>query len=165
MNQIMTITTAGLTRSMFARLFGRRKVKPAKKPEGLFSTVEASNFVKQFVDWSAVNRNMREGVLDAFAVAATEIRTGRTHVFTDIADERPTPSWPNDKSMVGIRGPITPHVVLASTALPFLFPPVNIGESWYCDGGLRQNTPMSPALRLGAEKILAISLKALGQVE
>ena len=164
-NQIMEITTAGLTRSTFGRLFGRRKSNPPKKPEGIFSTVEASNFVKDFVDWSLVEKNIRAGVLDAFAVAATEIRTGRTHVFTDIADDRPTPQWPNDKSMDGIRGPITPHVVLASTALPFLFPPVNIGDSWYCDGGLRQNTPLSPALRLGAEKILAISLKTTDQVD
>jgi NTE family protein len=162
--QIMEITTGTLTRSTFGRLFGR-KAKPSKKPEGVFKTVKASDFVKDFVDWPLLHANMREGVLDAFAVAATEIRTGRTHVFTDIADDRPTPSWPNDKSLVGVRGPITAHIVLASTSLPFLFPPVNIGKSWYCDGGLRQNTPLSPALRLGADKIFTISLKTEQRVE
>ena len=47
----------------------------------------------------------------------------------------------------------------ASAAIPFLFPSVRIGEHYYVDGGLRMNTPLSPALRLGADRVLVIALK------
>src|SRR3990172_5163208 len=42
----------------------------------------------------------------------------------------------------------------ASAAIPFLFPAVRIDDRYYVDGGLRMNTPLSPALRLGADQIL-----------
>ena len=48
---------------------------------------------------------------------------------------------------------------LASAALPILFPAICVGERFFCDGGLRQNTPLSPALRLGADKVLVIGLR------
>jgi NTE family protein len=46
-----------------------------------------------------------------------------------------------------------------SVALPILFPAIAVGERFYCDGGLRQNTPLSPALRLGADKVLVVGLR------
>jgi NTE family protein len=49
--------------------------------------------------------------------------------------------------------------VLASAAIPMLFPAVKIGDEYFTDGGLRQNTPMSPAIRLGADRLLLVSLK------
>jgi NTE family protein len=51
---------------------------------------------------------------------------------------------------------IGPHHALASAAIPILFPPVRIDNELYLDGGLRQNTPIAPALRLGATHIFAI---------
>ena len=49
--------------------------------------------------------------------------------------------------------------MLASAAIPMLFPAVKIGEEYFTDGGLRQNTPMSPAIRLGADRLLLVSLR------
>jgi NTE family protein len=49
--------------------------------------------------------------------------------------------------------------VRASAAIPFLFPSVRIADRYYVDGGLRMNTPLSPALRLGADRILVVALK------
>jgi NTE family protein len=54
---------------------------------------------------------------------------------------------------------IGPRHVLASAAIPMLFPAVKIGDEYFTDGGLRQNTPMSPAIRLGADRLLLVSLK------
>ena len=48
---------------------------------------------------------------------------------------------------------------MTSAALPILFPAVAVGDRFFCDGGLRQNTPLSPALRLGADKVLVIGLR------
>src|SRR5438128_2094481 len=52
---------------------------------------------------------------------------------------------------------ITVEHVLASSALPFVFPAVRIGERWYGDGGIRLAAPLSPAVHLGASRILAMS--------
>ena len=49
--------------------------------------------------------------------------------------------------------------ILASASLPLFFPAVNIGGCWYGDGGIRMTAPLSPAVHLGADRILAISTK------
>jgi NTE family protein len=53
---------------------------------------------------------------------------------------------------------ILPHHVLASAAIPIVFPPVFIKADLFCDGGLRLNTPLSPALHLGADRVLVIGM-------
>jgi NTE family protein len=60
--------------------------------------------------------------------------------------------WSKDPFVRHQTARIGPRHVLASAAIPLLFPAVKIGDSFYTDGGLRQNTPMSPAIRLGADK-------------
>jgi NTE family protein len=50
--------------------------------------------------------------------------------------------------------------VLASAAIPFIFPPVKIQNRWYMDGGVRYNTPLSPALSLGAESLLIVTVRS-----
>ena len=57
---------------------------------------------------------------------------------------------------------ITIEHVMASTALPLLFPAININDSWCGDGGIRSIAPLSPAMHLGAERILAISTRFQG---
>jgi NTE family protein len=59
---------------------------------------------------------------------------------------------------VAVGGPITADKVLASAAIPLLFPTVQIGNRWFSDGGLRQNTPLTPALRLGADRVMVVTL-------
>jgi NTE family protein len=54
---------------------------------------------------------------------------------------------------------IRPEHVLASASIPILFPAVPIGGVYHCDGGLHQNTPLSPALRLGADRVLVIGIR------
>jgi NTE family protein len=48
---------------------------------------------------------------------------------------------------------------MASTALPLFFPAVRLGDAWFGDGGIRLAAPLSPALHLGASRILAISTR------
>jgi NTE family protein len=73
-----------------------------------------------------------------------------------LADARP---WSFDPMAQALPAEITDRHVRASAAIPFLFPAVRIGDRYYVDGGLRMNTPLSPALRLGAHGILVIGLK------
>ena len=55
--------------------------------------------------------------------------------------------------------------VMASSALPFFFPAVSIDDVWYGDGGIRLNAPLSPAMHLGANKILAVSPRVIPSKE
>ena len=48
---------------------------------------------------------------------------------------------------------------MASTAIPILFPPVRIGQSYYGDGSVRLKAPLSPAIHLGANRILVIAVR------
>src|SRR5262249_12733554 len=53
---------------------------------------------------------------------------------------------------------LAPEHALASAAIPLIFPAIEIAGSFFCDGSLRLNTPLSPALRLGADRVLVIGL-------
>jgi NTE family protein len=64
-----------------------------------------------------------------------------------------------------VRGPVNSGHVLASSAIPVAFPPVRITEpdaaaGWYVDGGVRLNTPLNPAVSLGATRIVLVSATA-----
>ena len=60
---------------------------------------------------------------------------------------------------MGVKTGITLDQVMASAAIPIFFPPVQVGHSWYGDGGVRLTAPMSPALHLGADRVLVIGIR------
>ena len=60
---------------------------------------------------------------------------------------------------MGVKTPITLDQVMASAAIPIFFPPVRVGGSWFGDGGVRLAAPMSPALHLGADRVLVIGIR------
>jgi len=126
-------------------------------PVGLFHGSALADLIRSEVRWGGISRQIADGRLDGVAVATTEIGSGRTHLFVEHSPTIPHPRWPHDPSLVAKAGPIRPEHVLASTAIPLVFAPIQIGEYWYTDGGIRQNTPISPALRLGAERLLVLS--------
>ena len=145
----------------FKMLLGRTPPKPAPgqfRYGGLLQTRGLEKFVFRMVPWRQIHRNIDAGVLDALAVSATRVGTGHTVVFIDGADEL-LPSWSQNPFVRSVAARIGPRHALASAAIPLLFPSVKIAGSFYVDGGLRQNTPLSPAIRLGANRILVISLK------
>jgi NTE family protein len=115
--------------------------------------------LKDSIDWGRLRRCVRQGHLEAFSVTATELATSRSVVFLD--------GPPPDHPMLAGANPfyrprlarIGPEHVLASAAIPLLFPPVKVGGRHYLDGGLGMNTPLRPALRLGADKVLVLSLR------
>lgn len=136
------------------RLFGRSS-SPAT---GIFKVDGLRELVETQIDWDRLHARLESSELDALAVAATDIATGGTHLFVHHSPDLPLPRWPHDRSMIGHTVAMSPHHVLASTSLPLLFSPVEVEGRWYTDGGIRQNTPLSPALRLGANRLLVISL-------
>jgi NTE family protein len=128
---------------------------------GLLETTGLERFVIKTIPWSGIRRNLRGGRLAALAISATHVGTGHTMVFIDSA--QPVPSaWSKDPYVRHCGARVGPRHVLASAAIPLLFPSVKIGDSFFTDGGLRQNTPMSPAIRLHAQRLLVVSLRHVG---
>ncbi len=125
---------------------------------GLFDTGWLEELVVQNIDWQRLRARLDSGVVDALALAATEIATGRSVVFVDRGMRQP-PAWARDPFVIARPTKITPAHTLASAAIPLVFPALRIERAYYCDGGLRLNTPLAPALRLGAERVLVVSLR------
>jgi NTE family protein len=125
---------------------------------GLLDTSGLERFVLRMIPWRGIDRSLRGRHLQAISVSATHVGTGHTVVFLSSAEPVPR-EWSRDPFVRHRAARIGPRHVLASAAIPMLFPAVKIGEEYYTDGGLRQNTPMSPAIRLGADRMLLISLR------
>jgi NTE family protein len=111
--------------------------------------------VGEHIAWPQIAKNMASGKVDALAVSTTHIRSGRTVIFVQEKHGQ-LPRWSRDKRRVAQAATLGPEHILASASIPFLFPPVKIDGGYFTDGCLRQNTPLSPALRLGADKVLVI---------
>ena len=123
----------------------------------LLDAQKLQNVVMRDISWPHIHANMEAGRLDGLTVSATHIASGKTVVFVD----RPkggVPPWTRDHRRVARGTRIGPLHALASAAIPVLFPAISIDGAYYCDGGLRQNTPLSPALRLGADKVLVVAV-------
>lgn len=102
-----------------------------------------------------VDKNIESGELEALAITAASYTSGRSVTF---CQGRDIAGW--DRGHRISREVIleTRHV-LASASLPVFFPAVEIEGRWYGDGGMRLTAPLSPAVRLGANRILAISTR------
>ena len=131
---------------------------------GLLETHGLEQFVVRSIPWQGIRRNLRAGNLDAIAISATHVGTGHTVVFIQSRDALPA-AWSKDPFVRHRLSAIGPRHALASAAIPLMFPAVKIGRGFYVDGGLRQNTPMSPAIRLGADRLLVITLRHVDSPE
>lgn len=125
---------------------------------GLLDTSGLERFVIRVIPWRGIERNLRSRALHAISVSATHVGTGHTVVFLSSAEPVPR-EWSRDPFVRHRAARLGPRHVLASAAIPMLFPAVKIGDEYFTDGGLRQNTPMSPAIRLGADRLLLVSLR------
>jgi len=100
-----------------------------------------------------IESNLRQGKLKAIALTALNYSTGQTVTWVQGGNLVP---WPQAQRRTYPTRMTVEHV-MASAALPLIFPAVRLGDAWYGDGGVRLSAPLSPALRLGASRILAIS--------
>jgi NTE family protein len=124
---------------------------------GVFDVTPMGQLIEREIPWRAIARTLRRGHLGALSVSATEVSSGRTVIFMQTGPDGTLPTTAPPRTV--IRGTlIGPPHALASAAIPILFPAVRIGRELYMDGGVRQNTPIAPALRLGATHVFAVGL-------
>ncbi len=135
-----------------------RKGEAPERLYGMLNTKPLEQLVVRTIPWRGIRDNIRRGLVEAVCVAATQIASGRVAVFVENRD-RQLPSWTRDPMIVPRPTRILPAHALASAAIPLLFPAVRIGRTYYADGGLRLNTPLTPAIRLGADRVLVVALR------
>jgi len=104
---------------------------------------------------TGVQYNLDCGRLKALAISTTSYSTGQSVTWIQGNDIE---LWkrPQRKPVMTT---ITVDHIMASAALPLFFPAVKVGPAWYGDGGIRLVAPLSPAVHLGARRIIAISTR------
>jgi len=151
--------TSNVLRSGFKLLSGG-----AAHPErmrGMVDTTPLREFLEQTIDqnddgtFPGIDFNLARGSLHAVALSATSYTTSQSVTWVQ---GREITTWerPQRKSEPAR---LTVDHVLASTALPIIFPAVQVGDEWYGDGGIRLTAPISPALHLGASRVITISTR------
>jgi NTE family protein len=142
-----------------ARLLGRAPRSPDSVPAregGLIAPEGLERIVEGSIPWPRIHENLEAGHLHALTVSTTHVRSGRTVVYVQCRD-RELPRWSHDPTTMARAARITARHALASAAIPILFRAVALDGEYHCDGGLRQNVPLSPARRLGAGRVLVVN--------
>jgi NTE family protein len=127
---------------------------------GLLDTTPLRRTVadRRWLDFDQLHANVRSGRIAAAGVVATRAVDGRSVVLVEASAERRLPGADELRGIRYSRTRLGPDHVLASSAIPVVFPPVRLDEppgarAWYVDGGLRLNVPIKPALELGADRV------------
>lgn len=131
-----------------------------RRPHGLFNSNPLGELLSEVFDApdhggaiQGIKENLAEGWLKAAALIGLDYATGQSV------------RWVQGRNLEIFEGTnrrnvpcqLTLNHILASAALPFVFPAVRIGDRWYGDGGIRLSAPLSPAVHLGATRVLAMS--------
>lgn len=155
-NEVLTFGLGDLLR--FLRETFGTPGRPEARQGGLVDPQGLRNVVGRSIPWLSIGRNLRKGNLEALSVSATHVASGRTLIFIQKADPA-LPMWGRDPHLRAISTSIGPKHALASAAIPVIFPAVRLRGHLFVDGGLRLNVPLSPALRLGASRVIVVTLK------
>lgn len=126
-------------------------------PKSLLDNTPLRELLSQRVDWSGVRKSIDRGHLRALALCATSYVTGQSVAFFDGREN--IREWTRVQR-VGRRVTLTLDHLMASVAMPLLFPPMRLGEEHFGDGAMRQLNPLSPAVHLGADRLLILGVRA-----
>ena len=132
-----------------------------KRPHGLFNAGPLAAMLRGLYDThrrgepiAGIQRNLDSGEIHSAALIALDYSTGQNVRWVQGPAAKATFQGALRRAE---QAQITVEHVLASAALPFVFPAVRIGSRWYGDGGIRLSSPLSAAVHLGASRILAMS--------
>jgi NTE family protein len=125
-------------------------------PKSLLDNSPLRALLSRNIRFPRIRKSIQDGYLHAVAITAAGYGSARSMTFFQGAPE--IRSWSRTRR-VGVRQPLHLDHLMASIAVPLIFPPVMIGEEYFGDGAMRQATPLSPAIHLGADRILVIGVR------
>ena len=127
-----------------------------RNPSSLLDNAPLRDLLTQNVRFEGIRRSIDQGHLDAVAVTASAYSTSRSVTFFQGRPE--LTSWTRVRR-IGRATRLTADHLMASSAVPFVFPPVQIGGEFYGDGSMRHRAPLSPAIHLGADRMLVVGVR------
>jgi NTE family protein len=136
---------------------GEAGTLPRLVGRSLLDAAALEEVARRRVPWQRLHENVAQGLVRAVVVSALHISSGKTMQFAELAPDATFVNSRDPRRVLHV-GPIDSDHVLASAAIPLLFPARRVGEEYFCDGGVRFNTPIAPAIRCGAERLVVISL-------
>jgi NTE family protein len=125
-------------------------------PKSLLDNSPLRALLSRNVRFPRIQKSIDEGHLHAVAITAAGYGSARSMSFFQGAPQ--IRSWSRTRR-IGVRQPLHLDHLMASIAVPLIFPPVMIGGEYFGDGAMRQATPLSPAIHLGADRILVIGVR------
>ncbi|MEA2198920.1 MAG: hypothetical protein QOJ25_2971 [Solirubrobacteraceae bacterium] len=148
---------ARTTLRLLAHVLGVYRVSLAS----LLDPTPLRSSLDRWTDWRMVARNVERGVIDSVCVVATSLESGGPVGFVSSRDSAPGPS---DDGLRYVKTRLRGEHVRASAAIPLLFPAVEIttprtARGHYIDGATRLNSPIKPAIHLGADRVIVVGLE------
>ena len=132
-----------------------RLVRP---PESLFDSSPLRRLLEQHYDFGRMREAMERRHLDVLGIAVSSYRAARSVTFYESRSgyQAESGAWPE-----GVRTALTVEHLLASSAVPFLFPAIRMDGEYYGDGAMRQLAPLSPAIELGADSLFVVGVRSV----
>jgi len=141
--------------------FGPIAKKSVNQSLGLLNTQPLSHLISSNIEFDKIQPNVDSGRIHALTVTATDYSTSLSVTF--VQTHQDYKDWYSDNRLSQPAKLKTDHI-MASSAIPIFFPPVQVEGRYYGDGSLRNTAPLSPAIHLGADKILVVGVRNWGQV-
>ena len=148
---LTAIAIAWVMRTLMGGKSGTREIA-----NYLLDTKPLGHMLRKEIDFDAIRKHIENNELRALSISTLEYFNDRTVSFFDAADE--VDGWTR-AGRIGLRRSIQVEHILASAAIPVFFAPVPIETQYYGDGSVRQMTPLSPAIHLGADRLLCIGIR------
>ncbi|HEY4883452.1 MAG TPA: patatin-like phospholipase family protein [Myxococcales bacterium] len=141
---------------LFRWLFGSGR---ADGPRSLLDAAPLAELVRTVIPWRSLHQGVADRRVLGVTVSTTDVETGHTVVFIETDEPTGALHTSGDRALDWAVVRLTAQHALASAAIPIIFPAVRVAGRMYSDGSLRQNTPIAPALRLGAGRVLVVGLR------
>lgn len=125
-----------------------------RQPGSLFDSAPLNDLLRNLLDLKRIDRNIDRNYLDAVCISASSYSDGDSISFFQSNHH---PEWSRARRK-GVKTDIMIEHLLASSAIPLVFPSVKIKQHYYGDGSVHQLSPLSPAVHLGANKIFIIGV-------
>jgi len=126
-------------------------------PKSILDNSPLREMFRQRIDWTGIRTSVSRGHLRGVALCATSYASGQSVAFYHGIDD--IPEWARSQRL-GRRAELTLEHLMASVAIPLLFPPTSLGKEYFGDGAMRQLNPLSPAIHLGANRLLILGVRA-----
>lgn len=131
-------------------------IKPHTPGLALLDTSPLRDYIEKQCDFNQIQKNIEKGFFDALAISAMSYEDTSTITFVESKEN--IKHWTRARRR-SFSTKIGAEHVLASAAIPLLFPPVKVGESYYGDGCIRNQSPCGPAIYMGADRLIAIGVR------